>query len=399
VSRGVRPPAPSRPPRDRYRVAIVGGGIVGLFTAYHLARAGAGPVLVVDRGFLSSGASGRNGGGVRQQWETAATVRLAREAVRAWRRFGSEFGYNPWFRQSGYLFVAESPDEMERLLRAHRVVTGEGLPARVLTRDAMGEVAGPAVDFRRAVGGTYLATDGTLYPFPAVWGVFEAARALGVDVVLGLEARGVRTTDGGRVRGLTTAHGCVEADTVVNAAGGWSGDFSRAAGLTVANRATRHEILATEPLKPFLDPMVIRLRDGLYFSQTMRGEIVGGLTVSHPEGTAPGMPSSVAFLSRMARSLIELVPRLASLGILRAWSGFYDDTPDGLPVIGEDPRLPGFVHGNGFGGHGFMLAPASTLRIARAAMGEATDRDAELFVPGRFLAGRSASASEHLQPG
>jgi sarcosine oxidase subunit beta len=399
VSRGVRPPAPSRPPRDRYRVAVVGGGIVGLFTAYYLARAGAGPVLVVDREFLSSGASGRNGGGVRQQWETAATVRLAREAVRAWRRFGSEFGYNTWFRQSGYLFVAESAGEMERLLRAHRVVTAEGLRARVLTAEAMAEVAGPAIDFRRAVGGTYLATDGTLYPFPAVWGVYEAARALGVDVVLGLEARGVRTSDDGRVRGLVTAHGSVETDVVVNAAGGWSGDFSRAAGLAVPNRATRHEILATEPLKPFLDPMVIRLRDGLYFSQTMRGEIVGGLTVPHPEGTAPGMPSSVAFLSRMARALLELVPSLASLGILRAWSGFYDDTPDGLPVIGEDPRLPGFVHANGFGGHGFMLAPASAARVARAAMGEPTDLDPELFSPQRFLTPHRTLTAEGLQPG
>ncbi len=97
------------------RIVIVGAGILGMYTAYHLARAGAGPITVVDRGWLSNGASGRNGGGVRQQWGTRATVRLARESVEAYRRFGREFGYNIWFRQGGYLFLAESEAERQHL--------------------------------------------------------------------------------------------------------------------------------------------------------------------------------------------------------------------------------------------------------------------------------------------
>ena len=120
------------PARPRYRVVIVGAGIVGLYTSYYLARAGAGPILVIDRGFLSGGASGRNGGGVRQQWETRATVRLAREAIRETRRFGTEFGYNVWFRQGGYLFLAGTPQEFERLRQVHGVVASEGLNSRLL---------------------------------------------------------------------------------------------------------------------------------------------------------------------------------------------------------------------------------------------------------------------------
>ena len=135
------------PQRAGYAVAIVGAGIVGLFTAYHLARAGAGAILVVDRGFLSAGASGRNGGGVRQQWDTRATVRLARESVAAYRRFGREFGYNIWFRQSGYLFLAETPTELARLRTVSDVVRSEGLDARIL--DAEG-VARPSTASRRA---------------------------------------------------------------------------------------------------------------------------------------------------------------------------------------------------------------------------------------------------------
>lgn len=387
----------SAPARSEYSVTILGAGIIGLFTAYHLARAGVGPILVVDRGFLSSGASGRNGGGVRQQWETRATVRLARESVEAYRHFGRDFGYNIWFRQSGYLFLAETEAELARLRPVHDLVRSEGLPSRVLDADGVARLVDGLAP-GAVVGGTYLETDGTLYPFPAVWGLYEAVRALGVEVVLGVEAVGVETRDG-RVRGLATSRGLVTSPKVVNAAGGWSGDFSRAAGLAVPNHATRHEILASEPMKPFLDPMVVRPSDGLYFSQTMRGEIVGGLTLPHRPGTAGGMSNSSAFLPRMAAALARLIPRLGGLGVLRAWSGFYDDTPDGFPVIGEDPRLPGFFHANGFGGHGFMLAPSSTRRVARSVMGESTDLDPSVFGPGRFLGPARPSTVERLQLG
>jgi sarcosine oxidase, subunit beta len=385
------------PDRRTFRVAIVGGGIVGLFTAYHLLRAGAGPVVVLERGFLSAGASGRNGGGVRQQWETRVTVRLMREAVGAWRQFGREFGTNVWFRQGGYLFLAASEAELARLTQVTEAVRAEGLPGRRLAVDQVRRYA-PSLALDGVVGATFLDTDGTLYPFPGIWGVYEAVRALGGEVRLGTEVTGIRT-ESGRVVGVDTRSGPVDAPIVVNAAGGWSADVSRLAGLTVPNVASRHEILATEPLKPFLDPMVIRLSDGMYFSQTMRGEIVGGLSVPHPSGTGAGMPTSPAFLRAMARSLVALVPALAPVGVLRAWSGFYDDTPDGFPVIGEDPRLPGFVHANGFGGHGFMLSPASSKRVAQAVMGETTDLDPALFSPARFLDPNRRREAEGLQPG
>jgi sarcosine oxidase, subunit beta len=385
------------PTRSAYGAVVVGAGVIGLYTAYHLLRAGAGPVLVVDRGFLSGGASGRNGGGVRQQWETRATVRLARESVAAYRRFGRDFGYNLWFRQSGYLFLAEDDAALARLRAVHDTVRSEGLASEVVGPETIARLV-PGIAPGSAVGGTYLASDGVLYPFPAIWGLYEAVRSLGGEVALGVEVEGI-DAPAGRVAAVATSRGRITTPIVVNAAGGWSRELSRRAGLDAPNVPTRHEILATEPLKPFLDPMVVRPSDGLYFSQSMRGELVGGLTLPHPTGTGAGMPSTPRFLTAMSRALVGLVPRLASVGILRAWSGFYDDSPDGLPLIGEDPRRPGFVHANGFGGHGFMLAPAATVRVARAALGEPTDLDPRLFSPGRFLAAAAPRAVERLQLG
>jgi sarcosine oxidase subunit beta len=365
-----------------YRVAIVGGGVIGLYTAYRLARAGAGRIVVLDRGsYLSNGASGRNGGGVRQQWETPETIRLAREAVEAYRRFGTEFGVNPWFRQSGYLFLADSPAEVERLRAVHRTVTREGLPSRWLPVEEVVRLA-PGLSTAGILGGSYLSSDGTLYPFPVLWGLFEAVRALGVEVCLAHEVYRISGGDAGRLR-VDGVHGRLDADVVVNAAGGWSSEVARRAGVELPTRPVRHEICATEPLKPFLDPMVVRASDGLYFSQTMRGELVGGISVPHTEGLGAGMTTSAGFFTRYARALLGLYPALRELRILRAWSGYYDESPDGLPILGGDPKLPGLVHAAGFGGHGFMLAPSVSRLVAAAALGEHPPELAP-FAPTRF---------------
>jgi sarcosine oxidase, subunit beta len=384
--------------RTSYDVVIVGAGVLGMFTAHHLAKKlDPSRILVLDRGFLSSGASGRNGGGVRQQWETVPTVRLAKEAVAAYRRFPKEFGYNPWFRQGGYLFLAFTPEEEARLHAVDQAVRSEGLKLEWLSAPEVLRHA-PSLNPERIVGGSYLPSDGVIFPFPILWGLYHDLLRRGVEVRTRTEVVGFRI-EHERVTGAETTLGMVDTPKVVNAAGGWSGDVSARAGLSVPNVASRHEIMATEPLKPFLDPMIVTLRRGVYFSQSMRGEVIGGLTLPHPTGTAGGAPSSIEFLREFSRELTGLVPRLSRVRVLRAWAGYYDDTPDGLPVVGEDPRLPGFYHANGFGGHGFMLAPAAAPRVAKAVLGEPTDLEPALFAPGRFLGAPGPRTVEGIQLG
>jgi sarcosine oxidase subunit beta len=170
---------------------------------------------------------------------------------------------------------------------------------------------------------------------------------------------------------------------------------ARLCGVELPNHPQRHEILSTEPLKPFLKPMVSTIGDGLYASQSMRGEIVCGITVPEPpqRTVEATLASTLEFLHRLAQSLVGLMPRLARVKVLRQWAGPYDETPDGNPILGppaapgEASEVDGLELCTGFGGHGFMMAPAIGVLLAeRIARGQ----DHELFQRwrlGRFREG------------
>jgi sarcosine oxidase subunit beta len=143
---------------------------------------------------------------------------------------------------------------------------------------------------------------------------------------------------------------------VINAAGAWSPEIAKLVGVDLPNKPHRHEICSTEPLKPWLRPLVADLGDGLYFSQSTRGEIVGGIGQHRvPDGLDQN--SSFAFLGLYARALVRACPVLADVKILRQWAGCYDITPDANPIVGEVDEVEHFWQASGFMGHGFMMAP------------------------------------------
>lgn len=340
--------------RDRAELVIIGGGVIGLSLAYHLARLGFTDVLVLEQGYLCFGASGRNGGGVRQQWSTEENIRLMKESVRMFRRLATETGYNIWFRQGGYLFLARDAQTAAQLEQNVRLQNRCGVGTRLIQpRQAARIVPGLATAGIEVCA--HNPSDGVLFPFPVVWGMARVAQDLGVTIetftrVSRIEAQGRQIVK------VITDRGAIATHRVVNAAGAWSWQIARMLGVELPNKPYRHEILICEPVKPFLDPMVSDLSDGTYFSQTMRGEICGGVSDPH-EPSSMETGTSFEFLRRMSRSLVRILPRLANLKILRAWAGFYDETPDGQPILGRVDSIDGFIQLNGFGGHGFMLAP------------------------------------------
>jgi sarcosine oxidase subunit beta len=197
--------------------------------------------------------------------------------------------------------------------------------------------------------------DGVLFPWPFLWGYATQAMKRGVELHVSTPVRAIeRTAPGYLVR---TDRGDVRARRVINAAGAWSPQVAGMLGLSLPNRPHRHEILSTEPLKPFLTPMVSMLSSGLYFSQSMRGEIVTGITYPDNDDGKVHLGSRLGFLAHLSRELIQTMPRLADVKVLRQWAGPYDVSPDGHPILGEPEGLPGFYLACGFVGYGFMMAP------------------------------------------
>jgi sarcosine oxidase subunit beta len=340
---------------DRASTVIVGGGIMGLAIAWNLAKLGEENIVVLERSYLTSGASGRNGGGVRAQWSSEVNVRLMRRSLALCGEFATLMRINVWFRRGGYLFLARDTERAKSLAKAVDLQREHGLATRMIEPSDAKEIA-PGLDTSRFVAASYNPEDGVVFPWPFVWGYARAAEKLGVDIRTHVGVKAL-VTEGARVRGVVTVKDeVIHADRVLVCAGAWSPEITRMVGVELSSHPHRHEICSTEPLKPFLAPLVGDLSDGLYFSQSARGEIVGGIS---NEKVPPGVDqrSSARFLGLYARALTRVMPILGDVKVLRQWAGCYDLTPDKSPLIGEVDEAPGLYLASGFMGHGFMMAP------------------------------------------
>jgi len=370
-------------------IVIIGAGIMGLSVAYHLAKhERAKNVVVLDASYLCGGASGRNGGGVRAQWSSEPLIRLMQESLALCREFAREHRINTWFRQGGYLFLARDAEQQKKLAESVSLQNQCGLSTRLLEPREIAEIV-PELSTEGVAVASYNPDDAVVFPWPFVWGYAEGARALGVEVntftrVVGFETRGRTITR------VVTDRGNIATNVVVNAAGALSPEVARLLGVELPNRPHRHEICSSEPLKPWLTPLVADLGDGLYFSQSTRGEIVGGIgNEKVPEGA--DQQSSYRFLALYSRALLRACPILGSVKILRQWAGLYDRTPDNNPIVGPIDEVDGFFQVSGFVGHGFMMAPVIGKLLAQWVARGSPPSELERWQLRRFREGRLLS--------
>lgn len=390
----------------RAELVIIGGGVMGLSTAYQVAKlqraAGKTPsVVVIERSYLVAGASGRNGGGVRMQWADAQNVELMMRSIEICRGLAQELDINLWFRQGGYLFLARDEHGETRLRRNVDLHQSVGAPTRLLSaREALDIV--PELDTSAVRMASYNPDDGVVFPWPFVWGYAGRARQLGVTLrthtAVTRAERLDEVAEGYRLH-LSTGES-IEADRVLNATGAWSIELNRQLGIDLPNHPHRHEILSSEPLKPFFDPLVVDLSSGLYFSQSTRGEIVTGITMRDPPGTPPAdrveLGSSLKFLGHIARHLLAVLPIAATLTPLRQWSGPYDISPDGDPIVGPSPGHPNFWQACGFTGHGFMMAPVVGELLGKWMASDDPHPVFERWDAKRFAEGRSTAREDMI---
>ncbi len=366
---------------ENYETVIIGGGVNGLGTAYHLGKKGFTDVLVLDKSYLGYGASGRNGGGIRQQWTSEENIKLARESRKMFEELDKELEEDLEFYQGGYLVLAFDDEEAKEFKENVKRQNSLGVESEFLTpEEAKGIV--PELDISDVVAATFNQSDGTIYPFKVIHGYANRIREMGIDIKEHTEVTDI-VTEGKEIKTVKTESGDIKTDTVINAAGGWSSKIAKMAGAEIPNEPVRHEIMVTEPYERFLDPMVISFKHGIYFSQSEHGNVVGGIGNPNEE---PGInqKGSLWFLKKFSDTLLDFIPRFSAVNMIRQWGGLYDTTPDAQPILGSVPEVERFYQINGFSGHGFMVSPMVTKVTAELVLGEKPSMDIERLRVERF---------------
>lgn len=363
-------------------VAIIGGGIMGASTAYHLARRGCTDVVILERDLLAQGSTGLSAGGIRQQFSHPANIRLSQEAVRVFEHFQELFGVDVEFRQVGYLFLAQSEEVWQEFLANVEVQRRYHVPVELLSPDEI-KHRWPYLNVEDLRGGTFCAEDGYADPYMAAMGFANAARRLGVRIEERTKVTGIHV-EGGRVRGVETTRGPVAAPVVVNVAGAWGAEVAAMAGFDLPVKPYRRQVFVTKAFDPIPKPvpMILDIEPAFYF----RGEGPGVLMGMSDPDEPPSFNTNwdYSFMEKVIEKAIHRAPILEQAEINRGWGGLYDITPDDNPIIGPLPGVEGFFCAIGFSGHGFQQGPTVGRILAELILDGHTDFDLSPFAHDRF---------------
>jgi sarcosine oxidase, subunit beta len=344
--------------RRRYDVVIIGGGSHGLATAYYLAKNhGITDVAVLEQSYIGSGAAGRNTTIIRANYRTPEGAEFYRRSVELYEGLGADLDFNLLFSQQGHLTLAHSDRAMITMAERAEVNQLLGIESRVVYPDEIARLC-PELNLSEdatwpVMGALYHAPGGIIRHDAVVWGLARGADRRGVEIHPYTTATGVKRSNG-RVTGVQTNRGDVEAETVISAVAGWSTIVGDMAGVPLPITTHILQAFVTEPLKPFLDVIIVSSQMHVYISQTDRGEFLIGAEIE-PYTTYLGT-STFPFLEYSARHTLELFPQLERARVLRQWTGLCDISPDFSPILGPT-ELEGFLVSCGWGTYGFKAAP------------------------------------------
>lgn len=343
------------------RVVIVGGGVMGASTAFHLAEAGVDGVLLLERDELGAGSTVRSAGGVRAQFSDAVNIALGARSLTAFEQFSHRPGADIDLRQVGYLFLHTDPDGLDAAVEAVELQNSMGVPTRLLTGPKAGELS-PGVRTDDVLGATFHPRDGHCSPEAVVHGYAAAARRHGAVVLTGVEVLGIDSR-GGQITAVRTSAGTVRTGAVVCAAGAWSRTIAATVGVDLPIDPVRRQIVVTEPLDtrlldrfPASMPMTIDAASTCYVHREGPGVLVGMSYQDQPIGFDQTYTED--WLPTLSEALQRRVPDLLEVGVAHRWAGLYEVTPDDNAVIGEDLTVARFLYAAGFSGHGFLQGPA-----------------------------------------
>jgi len=381
-------------PRARYRVVIIGGGGHGLATAYYLAKEhGIGDVAVLEKGAIGLGNTGRNTTIIRSNYLWDESARIYEHSLKLWEGLSAELNFNVMLSQRGVLNLAHSEADIREGMRRAGANRLQGIDAEWLDPAAVRRfcpIINIGTDARYPVLGATLQRRGGVARHDAVaWGYARAADARGVDIVENCEVTGVRTA-GGRVVGVDTNRGAIDADKIAIVAAGHNSVVAAMAGVRLPLQSHPLQALVSEPVKPVLDCVVMSGAVHVYVSQSDKGELVMGAGIDAFNSYA--QRGSFHVIEGQMAALLELFPIFSRLRMLRSWGGIVDVAPDASPIIGRLP-VEGLYLNGGWGTGGFKATPGAGHVFAHTIAQDAPHPLAMPFALDRFTTG--ALIDEH----
>ncbi len=370
-------------------IVIIGGGVMGASAAYHLAKSGVAArniVLLEKENYFGTGATGRCAGGVRYQFSTEINVKLSMESLPMIERFKEEIGQDVSYRQCGYLLVATNEKEAAAFKHNVEMQNKLGVTTQLLSGDEV-RARLPLMKFDDALAGTFNQKDGTVDPNSVVMGYITAAQKMGVKAISGAEVTGI-TVSGGNVEEVHTSLGGIKTRMILNAAGPWSGQVSKMAGIEIPVLPLRRQMFTTNPLKevPADFPFVIDFAKSLYFHREGEGLLIGMSNQKEMPGFDQNVDEDFELVNLEAA--IERMPLVEKASRASHWAGLYEVTPDAHPIFGNTD-VKGFTLCTGFSGHGFMHGPISGKLMSEFILdGKFSSMDVSMLDLKRFEEGR-----------
>lgn len=344
--------------KNKTHVVIIGGGINGCGLAYNLAKKGI-DVTLFEKNYLSSGATGSCGAGIRQQWSTHENAELSMKSVKIFEKLSQELNEDIELRQGGYLIAIHDKEELLQSEKNVKMQKSLGIPVKIISKKDITEIV-PILDTKgmKAIAATFCPTDGHANPLKTTFAYANAARKYGANIFTHTSVIDIKTKNK-QISEVITDKGRIKTDFVVNAAGINSKEICKMVEIKIPTKPVRKEIMVTERIEPLFEAMVISFKDGIYFSQQNEGQIIGGIPIPEQKFGYNTVPT-VSFMYHMSKTLTRYAPILKHINMLRHWTSFYDVSPDSRPILGETDDLKGFIHCHGFSGHGFMISPMVT---------------------------------------
>ncbi len=414
-------------------IVIIGGGIVGVSTAWFLAQQGV-SVVLCEKGHIAGEQSGRNWGWVRVQGRDTREMPMMMDSMRIWRGLADEIGEDVGYTEAGCIFTAKNDRQLDELARWIETAREYDLDTRIISPDELGQhVRGSAISWP---GALYTASDGRAEPHKATPAIARAAVRRGATVLTSCAVRGLDVA-AGRVAGVVTEHGTIKTSAVLCAAGAWTSMFCRSLGITVPQLKVRGTVVRTAPGDDVIRGNVFDDRIGIRRRQD------GGYTVAHGSILDHSMtPSTFRFAFKVLPALLQEIkilrlsvgrefidewsapkkwdlnseslfektrvlnpepnprvvrgirrnldlvfPQLANSPIVESWAGMIETSPDVVPIIDEHDETPGFHIATGFSGHGFGIGPGAGKAIAGMLTGRDNGVDLSPFCLSRFFDG------------